>query len=357
MLTDSKIKDIRTTNRDQWINDPGSRGLYLRVSRSSSPGPITTAAWVIRQKRDGKTTRNVIGHWPAMDLAQARQQSALVAGVDVRAQMSVNALSGEYDRAVLADMKSRNQVMVYVRHTKDQFGTRLVSTLRRHELVRMIQQYSKERGTRSSDRLLSYLRGLFGYAVEIGVLQQSPIDGVGKRVTGYKAIARDRVLTDTELQALWTWQGRQAALLRFLALTGLRIGEAQQGHRQGHRWIVPAEISKNGDAHWIHLTASACDQLDQAGGSFVTSPTASQSWLKRKLLRGGYQDEDRWTPHDLRRTSATRMAEAGVAYHVVERVLNHRLPGVAQVYNRAELEKERIAAAEVLEKALLEVVA
>jgi hypothetical protein len=173
MLTDSEISKIRTTSRDQWINDKGSRGLYLRVSGSSSPGSIITAAWVIRQKRDGKTSRNVIGHWPAMDLAQARQQAALVAGVDVRAQVSVNALSAEYDRAVLAAMKSRRQALVYVRHFKNRFGTRLVSTLRRHELVKMIQQYSKERGARSSDRLLSYLRGLFGYAVEIGVLQQS----------------------------------------------------------------------------------------------------------------------------------------------------------------------------------------
>ena len=45
-----------------------------------------------------------------------------------------------------------------------------------------------------------------------------------------------------------------------------------------------------------------------------------------------------WRLHDLRRSTATRMAELGTLPHVVEAVLNHlsgSRAGVAGIYNRA----------------------
>jgi hypothetical protein len=53
-----------------------------------------------------------------------------------------------------------------------------------------------------------------------------------------------------------------------------------------------------------------------------------------------------WTHHDLRRTFATKLAELGVAPHIVEALLNHvsgHKHGVAGVYNRAgyEVQKRR----------------
>ncbi len=53
-----------------------------------------------------------------------------------------------------------------------------------------------------------------------------------------------------------------------------------------------------------------------------------------------------WTAHDLRRTFATRINAMGVAPHVVEKMLNHTLPGVMAIYNRAEYLPERQQALE-----------
>ena len=54
-----------------------------------------------------------------------------------------------------------------------------------------------------------------------------------------------------------------------------------------------------------------------------------------------------WTPHDLRRTAATVMAEIDVEPHIIEAVLNHvsgHKAGVAGIYNRASYEvKKRTA--------------
>ena len=63
--------------------------------------------------------------------------------------------------------------------------------------------------------------------------------------------------------------------------------------------------------------------------------------LSRKL------GHDSWTAHDFRRTFATRLADMGVPHHVIEALLGHALPGVAGIYNRSNLLKEKREALEL----------
>jgi integrase len=54
-----------------------------------------------------------------------------------------------------------------------------------------------------------------------------------------------------------------------------------------------------------------------------------------------------WTLHDLRRSTATKLADLGVQPHVIEQVLNHvsgHKGGVAGIYNRSSYEREVRAA-------------
>ena len=130
----------------------------------------------------------------------------------------------------------------------------------------------------------------------------------------------------------------------------LRIAEARKGCREGDRWIVATEISKNAKAHWVHLSPEAIQQLP------LPSCTATniQAWLRRLLIKLGI--EPRFIPHDLRRTAATRMADIGIEPFVIERVLNHKLEGVMQVYNRAEYADERTKASIELERYIKDVI-
>ena len=88
----------------------------------------------------------------------------------------------------------------------------------RFQLVQFIKIYSGTRGARSADRLRSYLKQLFAYGVELGYVQDNPMHGVTKRVTGYVSIARNRTLTPDEIRAVWSWknndQGWQKTDLR-----------------------------------------------------------------------------------------------------------------------------------------------
>jgi len=106
--------------------------------------------------------------------------------------------------------------------------------------------------------------------------------------------------------------------------------------------------SKNGKAHWVYLTKLAKKQLPLP----ECTQTNIQAWLRRKLG----DMPNRWTAHDARRSYATRLNDAGVAPHVVEKCLNHSLEGTLKTYNRAEYESERIEAAKTMEMLVLKVI-
>ena len=63
-----------------------------------------------------------------------------------------------------------------------------------------------------------------------------------------------------------------------------------------------------------------------------------------------------WRLHDLRRTAASGMQEAGAANHIVQAVLNHAIPGVGAVYLHAQLEREKAEALEAWAQALIRIV-
>lgn len=159
--------------------------------------------------------------------------------------------------------------------------------------------------------------------------------------------ARDRVLSDSEIRTLWHADSPHQALVRFLLVTGQRIGETQLAlwsQVSEDRWTLPAENTKNARPHWVPLTSLAHEVLGtlprvrpKVFGR--TSSTAVQAWIKRWCARESIRPA--FTPHDLRRTFTTRLNELGVAPHVVERMLNHQLQGVMAVYNRAEYVAER----------------
>ena len=70
--------------------------------------------------------------------------------------------------------------------------------------------------------------------------------------------------------------------------------------------------------------------------------------LAKRRLDGELGDSVKpWGLHDIRRTVATRMADIGIAPHVIEAALNHvsgHKAGVAGIYNRSTYSVEKRAA-------------
>ncbi|WP_288356487.1 integrase family protein [uncultured Cycloclasticus sp.] len=341
------IKTLRWDGKDQRISIGDC--LFLQVRKSSK-------TWLVRRRLSGKTSVTTIGKHPDLSLKNARVKAMKIVMASTVSVFTVEQLVTKYMQEVV-ELKHKRPDLAqgYMdRAVLPTIGTQKVRDITRAQLVKLIQDYSK-RGARTADQLRSNLKKLFSYAVELGHRDDNPMLDVTSRITGYIPKSRDRVLSDDEIKDMWTWknnpQGWQRTedntrILRFLLLTGLRINEARNGYQVGDKWIVPKEISKNGNAHWVYLTETAKQQLPLPS----CTTTNIQAWLKRRL---GLDNDNRYTPHDLRRTCATRMADNGIEPFIVERVLNHKLEGVMAVYNRAEYEAERIKAALVMEKILI----
>lgn len=325
-LSDRRIRDTKPGAVDKWISD--GDGLYIRIRTNG------TKTWVIRRMKAGKTSSETIGEFPEMDCKAAREAFAKRSFSPNLQKMTFTELLEEwFTRQIEPKYRVTKNIRTYVDRAKAEFGTVALARLTTAQLTGWLKKYAKSAPV-AANRCASNIKLALNYAVVSGYIDRNPLQAVTNRVIGGEEKTRDRHLTDEEIRALWGWNHK---LLRFLLLTGLRIGEAQKGYQDGDRYRI--DRTKNGDPHWIYLPPLALEQLEP----FTTSPTAAQSWLRRYCEKHSIEP---FTPHDLRRTFATRLADMKIAPHVIEKCLNHRMQGVMGIYNRSDYAKERIKAAQ-----------
>jgi integrase len=269
-----------------------------------------------------------------MDCAGARELLAKRSFTPSAVKLTFGELLEEwYTRRIEQRYRVTANIRTYVDRAKAEFGHTALPRLTTPQLVKWLQAYAGKTPV-AANRCASNLKLALSYAVECGYIDRNPLQAVTTRVVGGEETTRSRVLSDDEIRT--TWESGEK-ILRFLLLTGLRISEAQKGYQDGTKWRIGR--TKNGDPHWVHLPSLALEQI----GPFTTSPTAVQAKLRRWCVR---QKVTPFTPHDLRRTFATKMADLKIAPYIIEKCLNHRMQGVMGIYNRAEYEQERIEAAE-----------
>ncbi len=85
-----------------------------------------------------------------------------------------------------------------------------------------------------------------------------------------------------------------------------------------------------------HTGASpwAVESPRKAGTHLTTIKTATQSILRRTEMRP-------WSPHELRRTAASKMRAMGVTRLVVQGILNHKDRSVTAIYDRYGADPEK----------------
>jgi integrase len=326
-ITEADIRKIKPRDTDYVVGC--GKSLWLRVRATGRK------TFIVRRKQGGKTKIITLGDWPTLSLKGASAQAVTI---KTPGDATINNLLQEYHGAVISGHARPKQFEAYAKRIRTALGNVRVSEVTAQRLSALVAE--SRSNPRSANSLRSHLKAMFSMAIEFGWRDDNPASVIGARVTGYKYIPRDRVLTHDEIKELWQWEGNNAALLRFLLLTGLRISEGQNGRVDGNLWRV--DKTKNGKPHWVYLTPTARAQL---ASPFEVSPTAVQAWVKRRKVG--------WTPHDLRRTFATLAMNNDVLPHVVEKCLNHALEGMLRVYSHAEMEAERIAASKTVERVVL----
>ena len=122
----------------------------------------------------------------------------------------------------------------------------------------------------------------------------------------------------------------------------------------GDIWNIPAERVKNGETQQVPLCSIALEIIEQAReysgncdfvfkSSYKLGKPMSRHTLSRAIARHWSEMgiQEAFTPHDLRRTFRTRLAELGIPDIVAERVLGHKLQGIMAVYNRHAYDEEK----------------
>jgi site-specific recombinase XerD len=262
---------------------------------------------------------------------------------------------------------------VFRRYILPRLGLRQIDSIKRSEIVRLLDAVEDEAGAVSADYTLAALRRLMTWHASRDDDFLSPIVR-GMARTKPKERARDRVLSDVELRAIWrAAEARRwpySDMLRFILLTATRLREAAEMRREelsGDEWLIPAARYKGKHDHLVPLSQAAQAVLAQVpvigrkGWVFTTSgevPISGFSKAKRQFdalalaelrkLNPEAKPLPRWTTHDLRRTARSLMSRAGVDPDHAERALGHVINGVRGTYDRHEFKDEKRRAFETL---------
>jgi len=165
---------------------------------------------------------------------------------------------------------------------------------------------------------------------------------------------------------------RLAALLKVRLLTAQRGGEVVRMRwadldLESGWWNIPPSDTKNKRPHRVPLVTDVKTIIE------AQRPTSGDDDAEHERefvfcgLGASVRDRAKKAPaeiaraleidfrgHDLRRTAATRMAEAGIPQADIARVLNHAEggPRATQVYNRYEYDREKRIAIETCARRL-----
>jgi integrase len=362
--------------KDYIVFDDDIPGFGLRLREGGSK------TWIYQYRVGPKQRRIVLGPTKKLQLVAARQhakelQSKITLGKDPAmereearhdAENTVGALAEKYLAARKSEWRAGSEVEIrrhLIKHAKPLHRSPIASVSQRDVAVLL----DSIAGNATSNRVRSSLSALFAWVLRQGI--RLPEGNVVSYTGTRQEKSRDRVLSDAELKAIWAacFDDHHGAIIKLLMLTGQRANEIaalRWDELHDDQIILPGERTKNGRAHVVPLSEPARAILATITKSdrrhvFGRDDTGYHGLTKGhvRLVRRIDGELPHWTPHDLRRTVTTGMAELGVQPHIIEAVLNHvsgHKSGVAGVYNRATYDMEKRDALNLWAEHLLAVV-
>jgi integrase len=339
------------------------RGFGVRVTAAGARSFIMNYSIARRERR------YTIGQWPdwpvlravkeARDLRQRidRGEDPLD-GRRKRDAATATTLKGIADEYLCREEKHLRSISqrraVLERTVFPDLGTKQIGDIKRSDIVRLLDKIDDERGPQAAHQVLAFLSKIFNWHASRTDDFRSPIvRGMGR--VKPKERARERILTDDELRAVWlaaeASTGPFERMVRFILLTSARRTEAaaMAWSELNGEWTLPAARNKTKIDLVRPLSAEARAVLPAKvdGCPFVFTTdgaTPLSGYSKFKLAFDKSCGVTGWRLHDLRRTARSLMSRAGIPTDHAERCLGHVMPGIRGVYDRYEyLEEKRDA--------------
>jgi integrase len=396
-LTDRFIKSKKRANAGD--RQPGARddywdaivpGLAVRVTERGHKSFVLVARYPANPKNP---TRRALGDCGALSLEQARDKARrwlelISKGIDPKIEEarekaaaqrrqtnSFAAVAAEFlDRHAAGLRKSAEARRIVEQEFVKRWGARPITDILPEEVAAAIRAIVKRDAPYQAHNALGYIRRLFNWAIgthEFGI-ETSPVERLKPADLIGKREARERVLSDDELRAVWRAAGEMGypygPTFRLLILTGqrerevadMRWGEVDPAKRL---WTVPAQRMKGGRAHEVPLSPAATqllDSLPRFAGECVFTTTAGtkpiNGFAKAKVRIDKLSGVTGWVIHDLRRTVRTHFSALPVQDLVRELVIAHAKPGLHKVYDQHSHQDEKRRCLDLWEARLLSIV-
>lgn len=295
------------------------------------------------------------------------------------------------------------------------WGKRKAQDIVKRDVIILLEAIVERGSPGMANNTFKIIRKMLNYAVEKDILTYSCATGVKLPAP---LNTKERNLSQEEIKLFWS-NIEDASMgedikraLKLLLLTAQRPGEVIGMHTDDideNYWTIPADRqeqdgkgrAKNKKAHRVYLTETVkgiiTEQIDSvkysrkiphetnySGYIFPTPHKKKHQSIDRRSVSRAlarnlafpltdtkrkplYQSNgkpatvnklgiDDFTPHDLRRTAATFMAQAGEMDEVIDAVLNHPKQGIIKVYNQYRYDTEKQKALETWERKLLSIV-
>lgn len=371
VLTDKMIAALPRKANTYFEPDPELPSHGVRVQPNGPPhGFYTICRDPFRRQRWTK-----IGGTAEMSIAEARD---IAREVLKRVRAGLEPFEAPAPKADTFDSVAQNWIKRHVearqlrtgkevqrlleKHVLPHWCDRVFVDIKRSDIAKLLDHIEDEHGAWTSDAVLTVLRTLSTWYAGRDDSYVPPFVRGMKRVPS-QARKRSRVLTDTELAAVWRAaeaNGAFGAFLRLALLTGQRREKLVQMRFSDVSadgvWTIPTEAREKGNAGTLQLPKLALDIIAQ-------QPRISQSPFVFPAKRGdgpisGHSKFKAtfdkkcgvtgWAVHDLRRSARSLMARAGVPGPIAERVLGHAIAGVEGIYDRHRYEHEKADALQKL---------
>ena len=361
------IKPPKAGQVDYW--DASLPGFILRVSYAGRK------TWGVVYRHEDRKRRLTLGTYPSFSLADAREKASdalrdVAHGNDPaevkstgRKAETLGELAAEYVEKHAKKKKRswRMDELAFERDILPRFRHRKAASITRKEVVRLLDDIVERGAPIQANRVLEILRKAYNWAISRDIVTYNPCIGIERPAD---ETARDRVLTDDEIRAVWAALADEEPAIA--AAYKLRLLTAQRGQevetmrledidRESDWWTIPGEQAKNEKSHRVPLSTQTIEILDE----LLAGDERSEGWVFRAPLRDGPMTmmwktkKDiakragvEFVPHDLRRSAASKMTGMGIPRLTVSKLLNHAEAGITKVYDRHSYDPEKRQALE-----------
>jgi integrase len=384
-LNDKEIKRLIKAGEPFEVGD--GDGLWLRLRKGA-----TSPVFRFRYRFAGEARVMVVGDYRNVPLAEARKTAQGLRGklsatppVDIAEEArkadeaeKANAKRNVYDVTKLSAEFYKGKIETRVKHPKrvsslieknitPYIGHIPVKDVKPRDIRAMLNAVKGRGYPTIANDVLWMSKRIFDEAVKDGVIDYNPAAAFDQSDAGGEETARKRALDRGEIVKLFDamrkapgFSVENAHAVKLLLLLAVRknelaVARVAEFDLDKGEWKLPGERTKTGADIDIPLPAPVVRvirELVRLGrdskyllparkeqtSQHVASSTLNVAMGKVRRLMPGVES---FTVHDFRRTARTQLAALKVPPHVAEKCLNHKIKGVAGVYDAHDYFDER----------------